>query len=87
LSIDPPSTSSHPDEDCELEHPEHIKLEHRDMYSGRLHRVDVSRDIDAQAHAIMLHLSRPKAAPVYPRHSDALDLVSKTMQGRNGTMT
>jgi hypothetical protein len=87
LSISPPSTSPHPDEDCKLEHPDHVKLEHRDAYSGRLYRVDVSRDIDAQAHAIVLHPSRPEAAPVYLCHSDALDLVSKTTQGRNGTMT
>jgi hypothetical protein len=43
-------------------------------------------DIDAQAHAVMLHPSRPGAASVYPRHSDALILVSKTTQGHNGTM-
>jgi hypothetical protein len=44
-------------------------------------------DIDAQAHVVVLYPSRPGAAPVCPRHSDALDLISKTMQGHNGTMT
>jgi hypothetical protein len=78
LSIGPSTTSPHPDKDC--------KLEHRDAFSGRLHRVDITVDIDAQAHAVMLHPSRPGAASVYPRHSDALILVSKTTQGHNGTM-
>jgi hypothetical protein len=35
----------------------------------------------------VLHPSRPGAAPICPRHCDALDLISKTTQGHNGTMT
>jgi hypothetical protein len=56
------------------------------VFSGRLHRINITMDIDAQAHVIVLHPSRPGAAPVYPRHSDAMDLVSKTTQGHNDTM-
>jgi hypothetical protein len=77
-SISPSSTSPHPDKDYEQEH--------RDVFSGRLHRIDVTMDIDTQAHVIVLHPSRPGAAPVYPRHSDAMYLISKTTQGHNGSM-
>jgi hypothetical protein len=46
-SIGLSSTSPHPDEDYDLEHPNHIELEHHDVFSGCLHRIDVSMDIDA----------------------------------------